>query len=129
MKFIAAKTAVAVLAIGLTLGGCATRKSVQTAQTAADAADHHAGQAMTRAEEAYGVGTNALDVGNKAIAVGSGAMSAAQSANTKADRTAQDLKLLKRRVAYLEWKLLPHPKKRRHRHATPKGSQLKTNNS
>src|SRR5258705_1561250 len=36
MKFTAGKVAVAMVAIGVTLGGCATRESVRNAQSAAD---------------------------------------------------------------------------------------------
>ena len=102
MNFTAGKMAVAALAIGVTLGGCATRKSVENAQNAADAADRHAGAAQARADEAYGVGNNALGVGNNALNVGNGAMSSAQRANMKADTTANDVSKLKRKVAYLE---------------------------
>ncbi|HEX4117636.1 MAG TPA: hypothetical protein VHX99_02450 [Rhizomicrobium sp.] len=129
MNFTAGKMAVAALAIGVTLGGCATRESVQNAQNAADAADRHAGAAQARADEAYGVGNNALGVGNNALNVGNGAMSSAQRANMKADTTADDVTKLKRKVAYLEWKVLPHHKKRHHHHATPATEQPKTNNS
>lgn len=79
MNFTAGKMAVAALAVGVTLGGCATREFVQNAQNAADTADRHAGQAQARADEAYGVGNNALGVGI-------GAMNSAQQANLKADR-------------------------------------------
>ena len=129
MNFTAGKMAVAALAIGVTLGGCATRESVQNAQNAADAADRHAGTAQARADEAYGVGNNALGVGNNALNVGNGAMSSAQQANMKADATADDVAKLKRKVAYLEWKVLPHHKKRHHHHTTPATEQPKTNNS
>jgi hypothetical protein len=115
MKFTAPKMAVAVLAIGVTLGGCATRDSVLDSQNAADAADRHASRAQARADEAYGMGNNALAVGNKAMNVGNGAMSSAQQANMKADANTSDLTQLKRRVAYLENKVLPHQKKKHRR--------------
>ena len=115
MNFTAAKIAVAALAIGVTLGGCATRESVENAQKSADAADRHAGQAQARADEAYGVGNNALSVGNNAMNVGNGAMSSAQQANMKADQNNSDMTRLKKRVAYLEYKVLPHHKKKQHR--------------
>lgn len=116
MKFTAAKMAVAALAIGVTLGGCATRESVEDAQNAANAADRHAGQAQARADEAYGVGNNALSVGNNALNVGNGAMSSAQRASMRADQNSSDLTKLRKRVAYLEYKVLPHHKKRRRHH-------------
>jgi hypothetical protein len=120
MNVTAAKMAVAALAIGVTLGGCATRESVENAQNAADAADRHAGLAQARADEAYGVGNNALGVGNNALNVGKGAMTSAQMANAKADANMNDVNRLKRRVAYLEYKVLPHHKKhRRVRHHVP----------
>jgi len=127
MNFTAGKMAVAALAIGVTLGGCATRESVQNAQNAADAADRQAGTAQARADEAYGVGNNALGVGNNALNVGNGAMSSAQQANMKADQNSDDVSKLKRKVAYLEWKVLPHHKRRHHHHTTTE--QPKTNNS
>ncbi|MDR3449299.1 MAG: hypothetical protein P4M15_06075 [Alphaproteobacteria bacterium] len=128
MNFTAGKMAVAMIAIGVSLGGCATRESVQNAQNAADAADRHAGTAQARADEAYGVGNNALGVGNNALSVGNGAMTSAQMANQKADMNTDDVGKLKRKVAYLEWKVLPHHKKRHHRvHHTP--TETKPNNS
>jgi hypothetical protein len=128
MNFTAAKFAVAALAIGVTLGGCATVESVENAQNAADAADRHAGLAQARADEAYGVGNNALGVGRNALSVGNGAMSSAQAANAKAQMTASDINKLKRRVAYLEYKVLPHHKKQRvvrHHTKTAKSDQPK----
>src|SRR5476651_1552142 len=127
MNFTAGKVAVAMIAIGASLGGCATRESVENAQNSANAADRHAGTAQARADEAYGVGNNALGVGNNALGVGNGAMTAAQMANQKADMNTDDVSKLKRKVAYLEWKVLPHHKKRHHHHAAPE--QPKTNNS
>jgi hypothetical protein len=127
MNFTRGTMAVAALAIGVSLGGCATRDSVEKAQASADAADHHAGTAQARADEAYGVGNNALGVGNNALNVGNGAMASAQQANSKADQNTDDVGKLKRKVAYLEWKVLPHHKKRHHHHALP--AQPKSNNS
>jgi hypothetical protein len=128
MYFTAGKRAVAMIAIGVSLGGCATRESVQNAQNAADSADRHAGTAQARADEAYGVGNNALGVGNNALSVGNGAMTSAQMANQKADMNTDDVGKLKRKVAYLEWKVLPHHKKRHHRvHHAP--AETKPNNS
>jgi hypothetical protein len=127
MNFTAGKMAVAMIAIGVGLGGCATRESVRNAQGAADAADRHAGTAQARADEAYGVGNNALGVGNNALAVGTDAKTSAQMANDKSDMNATDVSKLKRKVAYLEWKVLPHHKKRHH-HRAP-AEQPKSNNS
>jgi len=127
MKFTAGKMAVAMIAIGVGLGGCATRESVETAQNSANAADRHAGAAQARADEAYGVGNNALGVGNNALSVGNDAKSSAQMANEKADMNATDVQRLKRKVAYLEWKVLPHHKKRHHHSVAP--AQPKANNS
>jgi hypothetical protein len=124
-KWAAGQMAIAAVAIGVTLGGCATRESVENAQNSANAADRHAGAAQSRADEAYGVGNNALGVGNQALGVGNGAMTAAQMANQKADDNANDVNRLKRKVAYLEWKVLPHHKKRHHHSA----AQAKPNNS
>jgi hypothetical protein len=125
-KWAAGKMAIAAVAIGVTLGGCATRESVENAQNSANAADRHAGAAQARADEAYGVGNNALGVGNQALGVGNGAMTSAQMANQKADQNTDDVGRLKRKVAYLEWKVLPHHKKRHHHTAQ---AQPKPNNS
>jgi hypothetical protein len=127
MTFTAGKVAVAMVAVGVMLGGCATRESVETAQNSANAADRHAGTAQARADEAYGIGNNALGVGNNALSVGNGAMTAAQLANQKADANGDDVSRLKRKVAYLEWKVLPHHKKRHHHRAVTE--QPKPNNS
>jgi hypothetical protein len=128
MRMMTTKMAAAVLVLGVALGGCATRESVRNAQNAADTADRHAGSAQARADEAYGVGNNALGVGNNALSVGNGAVSSAQMANDKSDMNATDVSKLKRKVAYLEWKVLPHHKKHRsHRAAAP--IQPKANNS
>ena len=55
-------------------------------------------------------------------------MTSAQLANQKADANANDVNRLKRKVAYLEWKVLPHHKKHRH-HQSVAPVQPKTNNS
>ena len=130
MNFTAGKMAIAALAIGVTLGGCATRESVENAQNAANAADRHAGAAQARADEAYGVGNNALTVGNQAMGVGNNALTSAQQANMKADANANEVIRLKRKVAYLEYKVLPHHKRRHHHHhVTVTPSQEKPDNS
>ena len=128
MNFTAGKMAVAMIAIGVGLGGCATRESVENAQNSANAADRHAGTAQARADEAYGIGNNALGVGNNALGVGNDAKTSAQMANDKSDMNATDVSKLKRKVAYLEWKVLPHHKKRHH-HRTVTPQQEKSNNS
>jgi hypothetical protein len=131
MNFTAGKMAVAALAIGVTLGGCATRESVENAQSSADLADRHAGAAQARADEAYGVGNNALGVGNNALSIGHSAMSTAQAANARAAANEAEVNRLKRKVAYLEWKVLPHHSKKKvvHHHHTaqsaPPGDQAK----
>src|SRR3981081_3226041 len=114
MRLMTAKMAAAMLVVGLALGGCATREQAEQAQKSADLADRHAGTAQARADEAYGVGNNAMGVGNNALAVGNDARTAAQMANDKSDMNATDVSKLKRKVAYLEWKVLPHHKKRHH---------------
>ncbi len=130
MNFTAGKVAALMVAAGVALGGCATRESVRNAQASADLADRHAGTAQTRAEEAYGVGNNALAVGNNAMGVGTNAMTSAQAANGKADMSATDIVKLKKRVAYLEYKTLPHHKKKvRHHRAPAVTEQPKANNS
>jgi hypothetical protein len=123
MNGTAGKLALAALAIGIGLGGCATRESVRNAQASADMANGRAGQAQARADEAYGVGNNALGVGNDA-------RTAAMTAQERADQNATDVKALKRRVAYLEHKVLPHRKHHRvHRHHVATPQQDKPNNS
>ncbi len=119
MNNMALKTAAAMLAVGVAVSGCATRESVANAQNSANAADRHAGVAMARADEAYGVGNNALGVGNDA-------KTHALTAEQKADQANADLSVMKKKVAYLEWKTNPHHKKRHHR-AAP--AEQKTNNS
>jgi hypothetical protein len=128
MRTMTAKMGTAMVVLAVTLGGCATRESVRNAQNAADTADRHAGTAQARADEAYGVGNNALGVGNNALSVGNGAMTSAQMANQKADLNSTDVSRLKRKVAYLEWKVLPHHKKHRH-HQTAAPAQPKPSNS
>lgn len=112
MKFMAGKVAMSVVALGVTLGGCASIDSVEDALTRADTADRHAGAAQSRADEAYGIGSDARAIGNNAL-------SSAQRANEKADATAGDLSRLERRVGILEDKARPHPKKKVRRHKTP----------
>jgi isopentenyl diphosphate isomerase/L-lactate dehydrogenase-like FMN-dependent dehydrogenase len=114
MNGTAVKAAAAMLALGVTLGGCATRESVEHAQLSADTAERHAGVATARADEAWGVGNNALAVGNDAKA-------RALAAEQKADQANADLSETKMRVAYLESKQ-PHKKKHRHHVAQPKPS-------
>ncbi len=128
MRTMTAKMGTAMVVLAVTLGGCATRESVKNAQNAADSADRHAGTAQARADEAYGIGNNAMGVGNNALSVGNGAMTSAEMANQKADLNTTDVQRLKRKVAYLEWKVLPHHKKHRH-HQTVAPLQPKTNNS
>jgi len=128
MNFTAGKLAIAAVAIGVGLGGCATRESVENAQNAANAADHRAGAAQARADEAYGIGNNALGVGNQALGVGNNALASAQAANGKADANTTDVAKLKRQVAFPQWKVLPHHKKARHHRKAPAVEQ-KANNS
>ncbi len=126
MNFTAGKMAIAALAIGVSLGGCATRESVENAQNSANAADRHAGTAQARADEAYGVGNNALGVGNHSLGVGNDALASAQAANGKTDANTTDVAKLKRQVAYLQWKVLPHHKKHHH-HRAPATETKPTN--
>jgi len=112
MNFTAGKVAVIVIAMGVTLGGCASIESVEDALHEADTADQHAGAARARADEAYGIGSDARAIGNNAL-------SSAQRANEKADATAGDLSRLESRVSNLEDKARPHPKKKVRRHKTP----------
>ena len=86
--------------------------------------------ACRRADEAYGIGNNALGgVGNQALGVGNNAPGAAQGAHAKADANTADVAKLKHEVAYLQWKVLPRHKTRHHRlHKTPAAEQ-KANNS
>ncbi|HWM62333.1 MAG TPA: hypothetical protein VNN98_09270, partial [Rhizomicrobium sp.] len=60
---------------------------------------------------------------------GNDAKTSAQMANQKADMTTDDVSKLKRKVAYLEWKVLPHHKKRHHHRAPTTTDQPKPNNS
>ena len=128
MRMMTGKVAVAMVALAVTMGGCATRESVRNAQASADLADRHAGTAQARADEAYGVGNNALTVGNNAMGVGNNALASAQQANQKYDMTASDVSRLKRRVAYLEHKVLPHHRKKLHHH-TPATTDQSTKSS
>lgn len=116
MQITAARTAALMLALGVALGGCATRESVRNAQASADMADHHAGAAQARADEAYGVGNQALGVGNEALGVGNDAKMAAMTADQKAQANAAEMAKMKRRIAYLEYKVNPHKKRHHVRH-------------
>jgi sRNA-binding protein len=115
MNGTAVKAAAVMLALGATLGGCATRESVEHAQLSADTAERHASVANGRANEAW-------DVGNNALAVGNDAKARALAAEQKADQANADLSATKTRVAYLESKLMPHKKKHRHHVAQAKPS-------
>ena len=120
-----ARMAIAVVAIGATLGGCASLDSVRDAQDAADAADNHAGVAQARADEAYGVGESALATGDRALGVGNNALESARQANARAERNAIEVVHLKHMVASLEAKVMPHHKKKHHQRVAasgPKGS-------
>lgn len=107
MKSTVGKVTAIMIAVGVMVGGCATRESVRNAHSAADAADRHAGLAQTRAEEAYGVGNNAVTIGNNALTT-------AQLANQKTDANADEVNRLKRKIAVLERKVFPRKKIRRH---------------
>jgi len=108
MKTTASKAMIAVLALGVTLGGCATRESVENAQNSANVADRRAMNAQGRADDAYGVGQEALGVGHDA-------KSAALIAEQKADQANADMSAVKQRVAALEWKVKPNKKVRHHK--------------
>lgn len=132
MKWTAIKALTMVAALGAALGGCATRESVERAQSAADLANSHALAAQNRADQAYQSADSALATGNNALGVGHDAMSSAQAANQKADLAIADIANAKRRIAYLEYKLLPHHRRVRHRHHyhhTAKRTVQKPNNS
>lgn len=105
MKFTASKAMIAVVALGVTLGGCATRESVENAQNSANAADRRAQNAQGRADEAYGVSSEAITLGRDA-------KSAALIAEQKADQANADLASAKERIATLENRMGP-PKKAR----------------
>jgi hypothetical protein len=104
----APKAMIAVLALGVTLGGCATRVSVENAQASANAADRRAMNAQSRADDAYGVGQEALGVGHDA-------KSAALIAEQKADQANADLSAVKRRITAMEWQGKPQKKSRKAR--------------
>ncbi len=118
----ALKMAAAMIAVGVAVSGCATRESAERAQASADAADRHAGVAMSRADEAFGVGNNALGVGNDA-------KTHALTAEQKADQANADLAIAKKKIAYLEYKVLPHHKKRHHHSAPQPQADQKPSNS
>ena len=92
----ATKAMMAVLALGVALGGCATRESVEHAQASANAADRRAMNAQGRADDAYGVGQEALGVGHDA-------KSAALIAEQKADQANADISAVKQRITAMEW--------------------------
>jgi hypothetical protein len=96
MKSTASKVMIAVLALGVTLGGCA--------------ADRRAANAQGRADDAYSVGKEALGVGHDA-------KSASLIAEQKADQANADLSAAKQRIAALEWKVKPNKKARKARTA------------
>ena len=113
MKTTASKAMIAVLALGVTLGGCATRESVENAQASANAADRRAMNAQGRADDAYATGREALGVGHDA-------KSAALIAEQKADQANADISAVKQRLTAMEWKT---PKKAR----KARTSQARTN--
>jgi len=106
----ATQAMMAVLVLGVALGGCATRESVENAQASADAADRRAMNAQGRADDAYGVGQEALGVGHDAKA-------AALIAEQKADQANADLSAVKRRITAMEWQGKPQKKTRKARAA------------
>lgn len=131
MKWTAIKALTVIAAVGVAVGGCATRDSVEQAQSAADQANGHALAAQNRADQAYDTASNALSTGNTALSTGRNAISAAQMANQKADLAITDIANAKKRIAYLEYKLLPHYRRKlRHRyHHTAKKTAQKSNDS
>lgn len=94
----ATKAMIAVLALGVTLGGCTTREPVESAQASANAADRRAMNAQGRADDAYGVGHDAK--------------SAALIAEQKADQANADLSAVKRRITAMDWQGKPQKKAR-----------------
>lgn len=111
------------------LGGCATRESVRNAQASADAANSHAldaggraDRAQARADEAAGIGGNAMTL--------------AQSTDQKTAQLQTDLDKANARISYLQrnvvMKKVKHVKHRkvvRHKvHAAP-AVQATPNNS
>jgi len=118
MNLINSRLAKPILALALTapfvLAGCATRSSVEQAQAAANAADAHAGVAENAARTAVGHAAGAQRAADQAAAIGNNAMASAQTANALAQDDQTGLTKANKRIAYLEYKLLPH-KKVRHR--------------
>jgi len=116
-----------ILALALTvpfvLAGCATRSSVEQAQASANAADAHAGLAENAARTADGHAAGAQSAADQAAAIGNNAMAAAQTADQLAQDDQTGLTKANKRIAYLEYKLLPHKKLRHHRvHHTAPGN-------
>ncbi|HEU0162345.1 MAG TPA: hypothetical protein VFQ69_08080 [Rhizomicrobium sp.] len=118
----ATKAAALMLAAGVALGGCATRESVQNAQGSADEAGRRAAMAQGRADEAWGLG-------DKAMAQGTDAKNLAMTAEQKADQANADLAAAKKRIAYLESKVLPKKKKKvvKRRQNTAAPAQVRPN--
>jgi hypothetical protein len=98
------------LGIPLILAGCATRSSVELAETSAGAADAHAASADSHALAADQHAADARTAADQAAGIGNNAMTAAQAADAKASAAQTGLIKANQRIAYLERKLLPHHK-------------------
>src|SRR5476649_1767889 len=105
-----------ILALGvpLVLAGCATRSSVELAQNSANAADAHAASADSHAMAADSRAAAARTQADQATGIGNNAMIAAQTADGKATSAQAGLIKANQRIAYLEYKLLPHKKHKLH---------------
>lgn len=97
----------------LTLGGCATRESVRNAQASANAADMHAIDARGRADRAQARADEAAGIGNNAL-------TAAQAAQSSSDqKTAQlqaDLDKANAKIRFLQRNVVYKPVKHKKLH-------------
>jgi hypothetical protein len=125
MPISAAKKPLFLLAVSLPmlLAGCATRESVDNAQAAADLADTHAKDAITRADAAHARADEAAGIGNNALAKSQSNEQRVQALESDLKTAHAQIKWLSRNVVY---KHPPHRKKHRVLHrarsTTPPGS-------
>jgi murein lipoprotein len=134
MQKIAIPRGVFALALGvpLLLAGCATRSSVEQAQNSANLADQHAGAAATAAANADSHAASADSHAgaaqaraDEAAGIGNNAMTAAQTADQKATAAQAGLIRANARISYLERHLMPKHFAKIHHKVKPKKQLLK----
>jgi hypothetical protein len=124
MSISAAKRPLLWLAVSLPmlLAGCATRESVENAQSSADLADTHAKDAIGRADAAHARGDAAYSRADEAAGIGTNALGKAQSDEQRVIALESDLKNAHAQIKWLSrnvvYKHPIHHKKHRVLHHT-----------